>query len=555
MANPFDQFDTKPEQNTVQANPFNQFDAIKEPSFIGGVAQGAGDVLAGAVRGAGSIGATLLTPVDAAFRAAGVENEWVGRTDRRQAMDEALKTVGADTESTAFGAGKLGTEIAGTAAAGGVLGKVLKPAIGAVAPKLLSAIETGGFSLGAPAAKTFLGKVGDMATRMAGGAAVGGTAAGMVDPEQAMAGAAIGGAMPPAIKAAGLTGSALGWVGKKAIGGLTGVGDEAFSTAFKAGKEGNRAFVENMRGRADMTDVLDDAKAALDNMRIAKNEAYASGMVDIRGDKAVLDFAGIDKALKTGANRVSFKGKPVDQKAAGYLDEVEKAVGEWKSLYPREYHTPSGMDALKKKIGATLESIPYEQKNARAIIGDIYNSVKNEITKQAPKYAEVMKDYSKSTELISEIQRALIGGNRASADASLRRLQSLMRNNVQTNYGNRLNLARELEKQGGKDILPALAGQAVQEALPRSLAAKVGGSAMGIAGFFNPAVLAMAPMTSPRLMGEAAYGVGRAVGGTGNTLSSLLAKLPPNVLASLANNPEALMALRTTAPAIALTAP
>lgn len=214
------------------------------------------------------------------------------------------------------------------------------------------------------------------------------------------------------------------------------------------------------------------------------------------------------------------------------------------------------MDALKQKIGATLESIPLEQKNARAIVGEIYNSVKGEITKQAPKYAEVMKDYSQASELINEIQRALIGGKRASADTAMRKLQSLMRNNVQTNYGNRLNLAHELEQQGGKDILPAVAGQALQEALPRGLAAKVGGSTAAIAGFFNPGVWAMAPLTSPRLMGEALYGAGRAGGATRNALAELLARrVPIETLQALAAPNPQLQALRTVAPAVTLGTP
>lgn len=518
----------------------------------------AADLIGGAVRGAGSIGATILAPIDAAARAVGIENEFIGRNDRRQAMDEALRNMGVDTESTAFGVGKVGTEIAGTLPIGGVLAKGLKliPGVAGAAPKLVSAVESGGFSLGAPAAQTLLGRAGDLGLRTVGGAAVGGAAAGMVDPEHAGTGAAIGGALPGALKVAGGLGSATGVAAKKLIGGMTGVGDEALSTAFKAGREGNKTFLENMRGKVNMTDVLDDAKSALDNMRVAKNEAYTSGMVDIRGDKSILGFDGIDKALKTGFNRVSFKGKTVDQKAAGYLDEVMESVNEWKGLNPGEFHTPSGMDALKQKIGATLESIPLEQKNARAIVGEIYNSVKGEITQQAPKYAEVMKDYSQASELINEIQRALIGGKRASADASMRKLQSLMRNNVQTNYGNRLDLAKELADKGGKDVLPGVAGQAMQELLPRSLSARIGGVGLGMSALANPALWAAAPFASPRLMGEALYGAGRAGGATKNVLADLIAKgVPIEVLQALAKPNPQLQALKTVAPAVTLGTP
>lgn len=191
--------------------------AIREQQSKGGSM--VGDVLAGAVRGAGSIGATLLSPLDAFARKLGVQNEFIGRTDRREAMDEALRGLGADTDSWSFKGGKLASEIAGTAGIGGVLAKPLMaaaPAVSAMAPRagealgrLGSAVSSGGFTVGAggrPAA--------DLALRTAGGAVVGGAAAGMVNPDDAVTGAVVGGALPGVLKAAGAAGSAVGSVFK-----------------------------------------------------------------------------------------------------------------------------------------------------------------------------------------------------------------------------------------------------------------------------------------------------------------------------------------------------
>jgi hypothetical protein len=87
-----------------------------------GFAGMAGDVLAGAVRGAGSIGATLMAPFDVIAQARGKESTFIpGRLDdRRQQMTQGLATMGADPESTAFALGKVGTEIAGTLPFGGI---------------------------------------------------------------------------------------------------------------------------------------------------------------------------------------------------------------------------------------------------------------------------------------------------------------------------------------------------------------------------------------------------------------------------------------------------
>lgn len=160
-----------------------------------------GNALAGAVRGAGSIGATLLTPYD--LLAGNTKS--IGNPERRAGMDAGFATLGADTDSLAYGGGKLAGEIAGTAGAGGLIAKPLS----VVAPRLASAIASGGFATGAPAAATKLGQAANMGIRMAGGAINGGVSAGMVG-DSVDTGAAVGGALPPAAKLAGMAGRAIG---------------------------------------------------------------------------------------------------------------------------------------------------------------------------------------------------------------------------------------------------------------------------------------------------------------------------------------------------------
>ena len=166
------------------------------------------DAVSGAVRGAGSIGDTLLTPVDAGARAMGVQNDFVGRNDRGAAMDAGLQTMGADPNSTAFKTGKLGAEIAGTLGVGGALGKgvAVLPGAGQKAALLSEALRTSGMNLGG----TTGSKMADMLVRMGAGAATGGASAGLVDHETAGTGALVGGALPPVMGAAGKAGEFVG---------------------------------------------------------------------------------------------------------------------------------------------------------------------------------------------------------------------------------------------------------------------------------------------------------------------------------------------------------
>ena len=305
------------------------------------------------------------------------------------------------------------------------------------------------------------------------------------------------------------TGNVISAVGKPLLGSLTGVGSENIANAAKAGYAGDTSFVNQMRGNAAMNEPLDAARANLSAMRQNKNNAYRSGMTDITGDKSVLNFNDIDSALQKAKDSISFKGKAKDDVALQNIDELSKEINAWRNLDPAEYHTPEGLDALKQRIGAITNRIPYEEANSNRIGGDVYNAVKDTISAQAPKYAEVMKDYHEASDTIKEIEKALSLGNKASADTAMRKLQSITRNNVSTNYGQRLNLAQQLEQEGGRPFINALSGQAMNSSTARGLAGTAENfSTLG--GFLHPGLWAALPFQTPRIVGEGLYAGGRA---------------------------------------------
>jgi len=307
-------------------------------------------------------------------------------------------------------------------------------------------------------------------------------------------------------------------IGKGYLAAKSGVGMEPINQAIKAGAEGNQTFLENMRDKVPSLQVLDDAKANLAQMNKDKQDAYRSGMVNIKNDKTVLDFTGIDNALKNAESMAYYKGKIKDQTAANVLEDMKKKVADWKNSNAADYHTPEGMDALKQTLWESFGKLGQEEKTAFSAGKQVYDAVKSEIGRQAPTYAQVMKGYSESSDLINEIERTLSLGDKASADTAMRKLQSLMRNNVNTNYGRRISLAQELSNAGGIDLMPALAGQAMNSLTPRGLqgasnvptaylAYGAGGPALAVADVLS---------SSPRVVGETAYKYGQMA----NALSS-----------------------------------
>ena len=471
----------------------------EEPS--GGFMQGLANLGAGALRGAGSIGATMLAPIDAAARAVGIQNSIIGRDDRRQAMTEGLRSMGADPESFAFQAGKIGTEIAGTMGAPGAAANVLGRIAPAAAMPVVNALRTGGAAGGG------------LMSRVAGGAAAGGVQSAMVDPSEALAGAAIGGGLPlagAAIRGAGI-------VGRNILGMTTGVGDEALRVGYESGRAGGeagRAFRQNMRGEVPITDVLDDARANLETLRQARSAAYRQNMQSVRADQSVLDLAPIEQAVQDSIQNFTFKGQARNPQVLRALQSADETVAAWRQLDPTEFHTPEGLDALKQQLGALRDSIPIEDRASRAALDNIYNSTKRQIERQAPEYSKAMREYTEASELISEIQRSLLGNERTAADTAMRKLQSLMRNNVNTNYGARLQAAQALESQGGRQIMPQLAGQQVNDMIPRGIQRGTGVlTAMGGASLAGiPGLTATLAASSPRIVGEAVHGMGRTAG-------------------------------------------
>ncbi|HET7832358.1 MAG TPA: hypothetical protein VFK88_05285 [Gallionella sp.] len=198
-----------------------------ETGVLDSIKQGAVNLAAGAVRGAGSIGATILAPIDMAkdaMNGKGLSLE--SNRQRRADIDAGLTSlVGSDPNSILYKTGKLGGEVAGTAGVGGVLANGVRAAapiaarVGVSAPTLqtlANSVQSGGMTLGGTSGS----RLADLAYRTAGGAITGGASAALVDPEHAGTGAAVGAAFPTAVRAAGsLAGGVMKKVGNAITGG------------------------------------------------------------------------------------------------------------------------------------------------------------------------------------------------------------------------------------------------------------------------------------------------------------------------------------------------
>lgn len=335
-------------------------------------------------------------------------------------------------------------------------------------------------------------------------------------------GRTIGGFLSPLVAVKGMEalGKGAGFIAKEVTGLETGSGPRAIQEGFNAGQEGGQtgqAFADAMRGNTTSTDIVDMAKDAVGQLKSQRSAAYQAGLGNtIKGDATVLDFKPVNDAIAKTMNIGSYKGVPTIPGASKVRDKIIDLVNKWQGLDPADFHTPEGMDELKKaiwnlKYDGELESVAAPGKPGSKILDAVANAVKDQIVKQAPGYAEVMKDYSSASDEIQNIEKSLSLGHKAAVDTSLRKLQSILRNNVNTNFGARTESANALNKIDPK-IFPTLAGQSMNAIAPRGIGRATAAAELPLLLMHPaawPAIAATAAASSPRLVGEAAYGLGR----------------------------------------------
>jgi hypothetical protein len=307
----------------------------------------------------------------------------------------------------------------------------------------------------------------------------------------------------------------------------TGAPPSAFRQAFDVGAERQRqgvttrseAFRKGLTGKVDPSDLVADAKRAMQEVREAASQEYRSGMREISQDKSILAFDDIDIALQKMRADATFNGQVVDSAALAAVERMQPVVDQWRALDPATFHTPEGMDKLKQRIFDEVGNIPDDQRTVRRAAGTVYNAVKDTIKNQAPAYADVMAEYADASEVLGRMERELGLGRKVPIDTAASKLTE--RPPSRKGRDDLVSLLAEYDPVVGAEI----AGEQLSRYFPQGL--RGAGTGLGVAGgsaagaFTNPLALLGATTISPRLMGEVAYGLGRASVPIGDAFSAV----------------------------------
>jgi hypothetical protein len=298
------------------------------------------------------------------------------------------------------------------------------------------------------------------------------------------------------------------------IGTITGTGSDVMRELYKSGQVGGeklKTAYENMRepeGR--FQEVATEAKNAVSNLARARSAQYEADMAGVRGNVTPINYDPIRTDIQDIFNKYNFRGEHSGELSQAMQNKLQHEIDYWGDKDPDPFHTPSGIDFLKRRVGEIGENAEFGT-TPKAIADDAYQAVRQQIVNQEPEYANAMKRYADSSDLLHELTGTFSLGPKARTDTSIRKLQQALRNNAYTNYGYRSQLIDELEDAGARNLRTKVAGQAASSWMPRGLQGLNSAGAIGGAiTYANPYALLPLPFQSPRLMGEAAIKAGQA---------------------------------------------
>jgi uncharacterized protein YjbJ (UPF0337 family) len=338
---------------------------------------------------------------------------------------------------------------------------------------------------------------------------------------------------------------------------------EATASGFERGMAGaetprSTSFTENMRNASRAAaNTVAAAKAAVDRLRASNYQRYLDETKSLGLNPQPLDFDVVRQRMQDikPANYDDYLGmtdRPVEHLAWERMNRTVEDYGAQAAKNP-DLLLPINMDNFKQNlfdIGSKVTG-GYDTK-ASGIADKAYGAVRGLIADADPLYDTAMKNAEEGIAAVKELEGAfsLAPGRdrRVNVDAATRKLQSVWRNNAGTNYNQRSNLADLLNQYDPEGVVRAGgAGQMLSSATPRGMSGTIAAGTILPSSLFNPATLALLPTLVPRVVGEAAYGLGRAAG-TGARYGKALmdaTETPRTALAELYNNYPSL-ALATT---------
>ena len=393
--------------------------------------------------------------------------------------------------------------------------------VGRVALNFLPVGKIAGGATTALKAVPLLGKVAKPLANIATGAAVGATGQALSNVSEGQApqggtGALIGGG----IASIPYVGKGLAKAGSEVLGASTGTGAgviKEFTKAISKGGETAKIAREAMRGNLNPQEIVDEARTAFGQVIKNRSDEYTKNLSTLKTKTNIIDHKPIiekfNKQLEEFGVFSNSDGTPNFSRSPGLgryekdLKALSSTLAEWGSQTGD--NTIAGIDKLKQVIDdfriGSADSKKFDT-FVTSLRGEAKNIIKKDLIKSKDlktynQYEKMLNDYEKSTKDIKEIQKALSLGDKASIDTAFRKLSTVLR----TNNEIRKQAIQQLDEITDGQLLPKIAGQQMNELLPRGIMRPLATAAAGVGGLSGVGIIPMlkvALLTSPRVVGE-----------------------------------------------------
>lgn len=296
-------------------------------------------------------------------------------------------------------------------------------------------------------------------------------------------------------------------VGSQLLGKTTGAGESAIKELFRNPNVIKFAREAGVDADTFQDDLLSSATQGLKNIRIQRGADYQTALRGIEQDTTKL--TGVLQKTQTSARKllgnrsigVDANNKLNFSKSTITGDSDIKNIGRaFEDTLNWEDTTPLGLDRLKRRLSDFEDQAT--SNTAKSIIKNLRKDVTDGLNKNVEGYKAMTQQYAQASTLIDEIQAGLGVDKARTRQQAINKLLSTLRPGREQNF----ELARELQKATGDDIVARIAGGAFQDVIPRSLAGTfiTTGGILGL--IINPSAWPALSLYfasgSPRLVGE-----------------------------------------------------
>jgi len=312
----------------------------------------------------------------------------------------------------------------------------------------------------------------------------------------------------------------------------SGVGGETISTLFQAGKtrpfgaEPTQPYEAATAGLREPESVtrrtVDLATQSVRNLRSLASQQYKKARQEFGSQAQPVNFDDIRQTIQDlrpeNYGTYSRKNMPTSHRAWETMRDMVEDYSASIQKNPAKAE-PLAIDQFKKDLYERGSKVAgkFDTDSAR-IARDAYQGVRQKLVEADPLYDQMMKDYEAAQDELFQLESTFsLGGKQVRSDTANRKLLSIMRNDANTNYGERVSRGMRLAQLDPTgQLMPLLAGQMASSVTPRGLGGVALGGTYAAGGAFglplSPAALLTLPAMSPRVVGETALAAGRVAG-------------------------------------------